>query len=135
MKKYTNETIAELIKAAKSSPRKRSHLNIHNDLNDPVQRLLIALEPETYVCPHFHPEDYKTELLTLLKGSCLTVIYEEDGEVCDSMLLNPENPLVEFPPLTWHSLICLEAETVILEVKKRSLSATSTKVFCKMGTR
>ncbi|MCH2207423.1 MAG: WbuC family cupin fold metalloprotein [Lentisphaerales bacterium] len=129
MKKYSKETISELIQAAAKSPRKRSHLNIHDNLDAPVQRLLIALQPDTYVRPHFHPEEDKVELITLLKGSCLAVTFSEQGEILDSMILDTENSLMEFPPLTWHSLICLEHDTLILEVKKGPYQPLEAKYF------
>ena len=117
MKKYSAETIAALIQSAKKSPRKRSHLNIHESEHETIQRLLIALEPDTYITPHFHPESEKKELLTLIQGSCLALTFLPDGSIKDSLILNSSNPIIEFPSLTWHSLICLEPETVVLEVK------------------
>ncbi|MGA8322255.1 MAG: WbuC family cupin fold metalloprotein [Xanthobacteraceae bacterium] len=48
--------IAELLGKAASSERKRAHLLLHGGHHDPVQRMVIALEPGTYVRPHRHSE-------------------------------------------------------------------------------
>jgi len=39
--------------AAAAGARRRSHMLLHADHQDQVQRLLIALEPNSYVRPHF----------------------------------------------------------------------------------
>jgi len=44
-----SEQLARLLETAAASTRKRSHLLLHADHQDPVQRLLIGLEPESYV--------------------------------------------------------------------------------------
>ncbi|MCM8535640.1 MAG: WbuC family cupin fold metalloprotein [Lentisphaeraceae bacterium] len=135
MKKYLEATLDQLSKDAKASPRKRSHLNIHEDLNDPIQRLLIALEPETYICPHFHPEKEKKELIHLIKGKCACFTFEQDGTVIDTQIINPLNPIIEFPPLTWHSIICLEEGTIISEVKSGPYIPLDDKCFATWAPR
>jgi cupin fold WbuC family metalloprotein len=57
--------LAPLLQAATASTRKRSHLLLHADQQDQVQRLLIALEPESYVRPHVHSEQW--EMIVLLR--------------------------------------------------------------------
>lgn len=131
MKKYSSEKLNELIDRAKSSSRRRSHLNIHSTEADPIQRLFIALEPDTYITPHFHPEPEKWEIFTLLKRSCLAVTYKDNGKILDHFIIDKENPLIEFPPLTWHSIICLEPETLVFEVKKGPYRPLDDKCFAK----
>ena len=55
MKKLSEDLFQELVQKALSSPRKRTHYNLHDDLGDPVQRLCVAMEPGSYVRPHRHP--------------------------------------------------------------------------------
>ena len=129
MKTYNHDTITELIHKAQNCTRKRSHLNIHDDLNEEIQRLLIAIEPESYVRPHFHPEVDKKELIILIKGSCACLTFNSNGEIRDSFILNADNPLCEFPPQTWHSLISLETATVITEIKKGPYKALAPENF------
>ena len=60
------EQLAPLLEAAAASTRKRSHLLLHADQQDQVQLLSIALEPESYVRPHVHGEQW--EMIVLLRG-------------------------------------------------------------------
>ena len=59
--------ITALFREAELSPRKRTHLLLHRDHADQVQRLLIACCVGTYVRPHYHPEQW--ELTSLLQGN------------------------------------------------------------------
>jgi cupin fold WbuC family metalloprotein len=61
-----SEQMARLLQTAAASARKRSHLLLHADHHDPVQRLLIGLEPESYVRAHVHSEQW--EMIVLLRG-------------------------------------------------------------------
>ena len=54
---------------AQQSPRQRANCNLHPQLDDPIQRLAIAMEPGTYVRPHRHPHTW--ELLYPLRGRFL----------------------------------------------------------------
>ena len=56
----------DLCKAARNSERRRAHLLLHSGHQDQVQRLVIAVEPGTYVRPHKHSEQW--EMLVLLSG-------------------------------------------------------------------
>jgi hypothetical protein len=61
-----SEQVARLLETAAASTRKRSHLLLHADQQDQVQRLLIGLEPASYVRPHVHGEQW--EMIVLLRG-------------------------------------------------------------------
>jgi cupin fold WbuC family metalloprotein len=54
MKLVSNSDIDKLYIQASQSPRLRSHLNLHNDYEEKVQRLLIAMKKGSYVEPHYH---------------------------------------------------------------------------------
>ncbi|NQZ56386.1 MAG: WbuC family cupin fold metalloprotein [Lentisphaeraceae bacterium] len=120
MKEVDNETIISLCKKAATSPRKRSHLNLHDALDEDLQRLLIALQPGTYIRPHKHPEKYKKETLIILKGSCACLVFDDNGTIQSHSVLKAASGsyICEIPDLHWHSLICLEEDTVVLEFKK-----------------
>ena len=51
MFKLDDSFFMTLQKNAEENARKRAHHNIHNDLNEPVQRLCIGLAKGTYVRP------------------------------------------------------------------------------------
>jgi cupin fold WbuC family metalloprotein len=47
-------TIADLVERAQRSPRGRLNFNLHPQLDDPIQRLLNAGGPGSYIRPHRH---------------------------------------------------------------------------------
>jgi cupin fold WbuC family metalloprotein len=120
MKLIDNEILAQLITKAKQSPRKRSHFNLHSELNDPVQRLCIAMEPETYVRPHRHSDPETWEVLMILRGSAAILFFDGEGKVLERTMLGGVGQVtaVEFPKSTWHAPVSLESGTVVFEVKQ-----------------
>ncbi|MDA0750060.1 MAG: WbuC family cupin fold metalloprotein [Verrucomicrobia bacterium] len=119
-KQIDSDLIEKCLTQARQSPRKRSHFNLHESLEAPVQRLCIALIDGTYVPPHRHPQSNKWELLVAIKGISLLVIFDDAGNIKKVFEISPTGPLsaVEIPPNTWHSLLPKEAESVVLEVKE-----------------
>ena len=77
MKIIDAEKMAELTLLAQASPRKRSHFNLHESLEEGIHRLCIAAEPDTVIHPHRHRD--KWELLFVLKGVIDTYIYDRFG--------------------------------------------------------
>jgi cupin fold WbuC family metalloprotein len=118
MKHIDAKTIQDLCQMATKSPRLRSHHNIHDDLNEDIQRLLIGLQPGTYIHPHIHPEDYKKEMIILLQGSCTCLTFDKKGKITTSTKLSTSAPVAEFPDKEFHSIICTSENTIVLEVKK-----------------
>lgn len=104
---------------AKVSPRLRMNHNLHADLNDPVNRMLNALEPETDVCPHRHMSPYKNESFVVLRGELDVLIFDNEGNIIERYTLNPEkgNYGIDIPGEIWHSILVKETGTVIYEVK------------------
>jgi cupin fold WbuC family metalloprotein len=110
-----NEQLAPLLQAAAASARKRSHLLLHADQQDQVQRLLIALEPETYVRPHVHGEQW--EMIVLLRGRFDFLIFDPQAELVQRLAMSVASPVVQIPRGTWHSGVALAPETLVLEIK------------------
>ncbi|MBU0501257.1 MAG: WbuC family cupin fold metalloprotein [Gammaproteobacteria bacterium] len=121
MIKLLDSALAEaLCHAAKESPRKRSHHNLHPELTDPVQRLCIALEPGTYLRPHRHPQSNKWELMLILAGRVGLLLFDDEGEVVRRIELADGGRVrgLEIPPNTWHSLFPIDDPALILEIKE-----------------
>lgn len=120
MKRIDRRLLQELSERARQSPRLRAHHNLHETLEAPVQRLLIALQPGTYVTPHRHPEANKWEMMLILAGRVAVLCFDDAGQVSARHELAPEGPehALELPPGTWHSLVALEPDSVMLEVKE-----------------
>lgn len=109
----------ELADQARRSPRLRSHHNFHRTADDAVQRVLIGLQPNTYVTVHCHPQSWKWEMLLVLRGELDCLIFSENAEVLDRYTLTPDNSAVgvELPAGSWHSIICKQPNTMLLEIK------------------
>lgn len=107
--------MTELLAGSRSSPRKRSHLLLHAGHDDQVQRLLIALQPGTYVRPHHHSEQW--EMLVCLRGAIGLLSFDADGRLAGRSRLDAAAPVVQIPMGDWHGAVCLEPDTVVMEVK------------------
>jgi len=120
IKKIDTALVANCLRKAKESPRKRSHHNFHSELEEPVQRLCIAFTEGTYVRPHRHPAANKWELLLAIQGSSLLVIFDDHGNITEYFELSPSGPLtgVEIPPNTWHTILPNQKESVVMEIKE-----------------
>lgn len=101
------------------SPRKRSHHNLHATLEDPIHRLVMALEPGTYVRPHRHRTPPKWELLVALRGRAAVLVLDDNGTVLHRAEISANGQCrgCEIPEGAWHTLAALESNTVVLEVK------------------
>jgi len=110
-----SEQLARLLETAAASTRKRSHLLLHADHQDPVQRLLIGLEPESYVRAHVHSEQW--EMMVLLRGRFDFLIFNPQAELVQRLAMSVASPVAQIPRGIWHSGVALAPETLVLEVK------------------
>src|SRR5262245_36465956 len=92
--------LAELLEQAAAVGRRRSHLLLHAGHQDQVQRLLIGLEPDSYVRPHVHSEQW--EMLVLLRGALDVLIFGPEGELVQRLAMSVAAPVVQIPLGTWH---------------------------------
>jgi cupin fold WbuC family metalloprotein len=113
------ELLNDVIGKAKKSARGRINHNFHDDLADPINRMLNAFEPGTYIQPHKHENPDKREVFIVLHGSLVVVFFDNSGTPTDFILLNKEkgNFAVEIPIGMWHSILALESGSVVYEVK------------------
>lgn len=115
--KLDSRVFEPLLSSAALSPRKRAHINLHADFNEPVQRTCIALAAGTYVRPHFHPQAAKWELLVVLHGTLGILLFDESGAVRERLELSPGES-VEVKAKTWHTVFPLGGEAVMLDIKE-----------------
>ncbi len=106
----------ELVKAAQASPRRRANFNLHETLSDPVQRLAIAMEPDTLIKPHRHPHTW--ELLFPLRGRFIVLNFNDDGRVTRRTVLGEQVAVLETAADEWHAVLSLDPGAVIFEVKR-----------------
>jgi cupin fold WbuC family metalloprotein len=119
MKQLDAESLQALCAQAADSPRQRAHLLWHADHGDAVQRLVMAMQPGTYVRPHRHANPDKWETLLALRGRVALITFDDAGRVTERIELAPQTGLraVELPAATWHTLVALERDSVLFEVK------------------
>ena len=115
-KKLLDETTAK----AKQSKRLRMNHNFHETPDDPVNRLINAMEPDTYLRPHRHVNPDKTEIFLMLRGKAALFLFDGQGTVTETVILDPASGVYggEIPCDVWHTLIVLESESVVYEVKQ-----------------
>ena len=118
MKVIDNNLIDSVVAQAKGSPRLRMNYNFHESLDDKCHRLLNALEPGTVVPVHRHPT--KDESFVILRGKVRVSIYNDSGQVTESVVLSPADGKygVDITKNVWHGVECLESGSVIFEVKE-----------------
>ncbi|CAB1368200.1 WbuC family cupin fold metalloprotein [Denitratisoma oestradiolicum] len=116
MKTLSPADLNALSAAARHSPRRRMNLNLHGDLADPVQRLAIAMEPDTLVVPHRHPQTF--ELLHPLRGRFVVLHFDDTGAVVARRVLGEDAAMVETPAGVWHAVLSLDPGGIIFEVKQ-----------------
>lgn len=115
MNKLSFESLAALSTEALHSPRQRMNHNLHAELSDPIQRLAVAMEPETYIRPHRHAQTW--ELLTALQGRFVVLNFDAAGTVIDRAVLGAGESVIETPAACWHAVLSLDTRGVIFEVK------------------
>ncbi|WP_319590638.1 WbuC family cupin fold metalloprotein [uncultured Draconibacterium sp.] len=130
IKKIDKQTLDNLCAEAKQADRQRKNLNYHSNFNDPINRMLNAVEPGSYVQPHKHENPDKREVFIILRGKMAVVFFDDDGNITENLILdNKENYGVEIPPAVWHTIIALERGTVVYEVKDGPYSPSDDKNF------
>src|SRR5437870_13315661 len=92
------QQLAELLREAAKSARRRSHLLLHADQQDQVQRLLIALQPDSYIRPHIHSQQW--EMLLLLCGRLDVLVLSADAEIVQRFAMSVAEPIVQIPRAT-----------------------------------
>lgn len=111
------QLLDQLSKSASENPRLRASFDLRNTDKDNSQRMLNALQPGTILPIHRHP--FTAETLIMVRGSVCQKFYNNQGEVTDTFILKAggECSALQIPAGQFHSLECLEPDTVIFEAK------------------
>ena len=115
---------------ADRSERHRSIVRYHEH-DERVQRMLNAIEPDSYVRPHRHATPSKVEVFVALRGRAVVCTFDGAGDVAQTIEVAAGGPChgVEIPSGTWHTLFALEPGTVLYEVIEGPFSAATHKEF------
>ena len=134
--KISSLLINNLTIQAKLNIRLRSHHNFHVEYADPVQRLANSIDVYSYIRPHRHALDPKSECLIALKGCFALVIFNNQGLVTDIIKFGSERYItdsnnygVNIPPAVWHTVVALRSDSVLFEVKSGPFDPLRAKEF------
>ncbi len=120
---------------AAANPRRRDIHILHQGDPDPLQRMVNAVQPGTYVQPHRHLHPPKAETFIVLAGSAGFIFFSDDDPVdldsAEYVLLDRDRGafVVDIRPGVWHGLVCLVPDTVLFEVKNGPYAPHSDKDF------
>ena len=131
LKLVGRELIEKMRSDAVSVERKRTHYNLHPVLSDPVQRLVVAIDPGSYIRPHRHCDPGKWELFILLEGAATILIFDDEGCVINRVDLSENGPVhaVEIPENAWHTLAARKKGSILIEIKPGPYSPLADKDF------
>ena len=137
MKKIDAQLIGSLNRKARESARKRINYNFHDGPSDPLQRMLNAMEPGTYLQPHKHEHPDKREVFLALTGRFVVIQFHDDGRVAGHMILDPAETAfaAEVAARTYHPLISLAPGSVIYELKDGPYDPADDKHFAPWAPR
>lgn len=102
---------------AKKTSRLRMNFDLRDSQDEETQRMLNALQPGTILPIHRHTDT--SETVFVIRGKVKWIMYDDDGKVIDKIIVSPLNETygLSIPPGRWHSLECLECDSVILSIK------------------
>lgn len=128
---FGREALDDLSRTAAASPRRRKNLNFHADLAHPAQRLLNAVEPDSYIRPHRHSDGLRDETFVVVRGRFGLVLFDDTGAVTDTALLHAGGEVIgaHVPCGTFHTLVSLEPGGVFFEAKAGPYEALTDKDF------
>ena len=123
--KLLNKVSAE----AKASPRQRMNYNLHESLDDKVQRLFNAMEPGTIIPIQRHRDTAET--MIVVRGQLMLTIYDDDMNIIEECVLNPLECKFGYhiPKGVWHGVEVLAPNTVMFEVKEGPYAPLSLEDF------
>lgn len=119
MKLVQSDIITQLSQKASQSWRRRSNYNFHPALDDPIQRMLNAIEPGSYIRPHRHAEADRWEWFQAITGEAVVLLFDDKGRVSARAEIRPDGPVygIEIGGGAWHTIASLKSGTVLLEIK------------------
>lgn len=125
------DLIDSLTSRAQKVTRKRTNYNFHDSFEDPINRMLNAMEPGTYCRPHKHENPDKREVFIVLRGKMAVVLFDDEGNITQVIKLIPKEGAygAEIPPKVWHTVLSLAEGSVAYEIKDGPYNVKDDKNF------
>ncbi len=115
------EVLSRKTEDARRNARRREVHILHRGPQDPLQRMLNAVQPGSYIQPHRHLDPPKDEAVVVLRGAFAFIPFQGDGTIDEGgcLLLGAEHAAVgvDVRAELWHTLLALEPDSVFFEVK------------------
>jgi cupin fold WbuC family metalloprotein len=129
MKTINKALLDSLSEQAEGNSRLRKNLNLHKSYDEPSQRLLNAMEPDSYIRPHRHLRDPKPECFVGIRGRMALLIFNDNGGIDRVIPFGPFEEVAgaDLPPGVWHTVVCLEKGSVFFETKPGPFNPTTRK--------
>lgn len=126
-----DQLLQNLFHESVQSPRKRTHFEMHSGQNDRIQKFLNVLQPGSYIPPHLHAEKGKWESFQIIRGAIKVILFSDEGVVNDTLILSAKsgNYIAEIAEKNWHSIVALEKDTALLELKPGPYDPDAAKHF------
>jgi len=131
MSHVTAEFLDLLVSEAAANPRRRRHHNLHASPDEPCQRLLNAVWPDSYIRPHRHAESRTPECLLALRGTFALIEFDDAGGIAGVHRFGRDAGIavVEIPPNRWHTVLAMTEGAVLFETKSGPFREPRAKVF------
>ena len=133
LKRIDQTLFNQVADKARQRSRLRQNHNFHQE-SEMVQRFLNVLQPGTYVRPHRHVRDTQGEgfeCFLVLQGSIGLLVFDSHSKLILRERLDADGPLrgIELAENQMHTLVALEADTVMFELKQGPYRPSEDKDF------
>lgn len=133
IKRLTQDLMNTIAAESRTNPRGRQNYDFHQ-LSERVQRFLNVLQPGTYVRPHRHlraPNVNGFEFFLVLQGAIGMLILDESGQVIQIDRIDATGATrgIELAEGTFHTLVALAPDTIMLELKEGPYDRATDKEF------
>ncbi len=105
--------------AARDSARARVILPFHKSHEDPLHRMLNAMQPATYVQPHRHLTVPKAEVFLVLQGAIDFLVFDDVGKITHALALRAGTAEfgIDLASGLFHTFLVRAEDTVLYEIK------------------
>lgn len=119
------------------SSRQRQHKNIHQNYNEPCQRLFNAIGIDSYIRPHRHSIDPKDECLIAVRGRMALLVFNDIGQLQRVIRFGAQTTEsqqaigvgVNLPAGVWHTVIAEVPGSILFEVKSGPFNPEQAKEY------
>lgn len=129
----SDSLIHATLNQAKSSQRMRMNYNFHSTMEENPHRFLNVMLKGTYIQPHRHFEDPKSESFIIMQGRAAFLVFDDEGKCTLCSILDSSGKGdaygIDIAPGVWHTLHVLSESVVCFEVKPGPYTQASDKEF------